>query len=145
MKYKTLSHRQAAVMTAMARGIIPAGGPHFGPGAGDLSHKWLPRVDYAMFRMPAPTRWGLKLILGLADYGLPIYLMKRMVSITRLTDDQLERLMDAAEKSGVMGAAAAVIIKVLIFPAFYGLQEVQEAIGYAPAFPVAEHFECLKE
>lgn len=145
MTYKTLSRRQAAILAAMGRGIIPSGGPYFAPGAGDLENKWLPRVDYALFRMPVLTRLAIKTMLRIVDYGLPLYIMKRFVSITRLGDDRLERLMDLAEKSGVFGAAAMVIIKVLIFPAFYGIKEVQEAIGYNTRFPVAEHFERLKE
>ncbi len=145
MTYQTLSRRQAAILAAMGRGIIPPGGPYFSPGAGDLAHKWLPRVDYALFRMPFLTRTGLKIMLGIVDYGLPVYKMKRLVSITRLKDGQLETLMDKAERAGVLGAAAIMIVKVLIFPAFYGIKEVQDAIGYRPRFPVAEHFERLKE
>ena len=145
MPYKTLSNRQAAILAAMGRGIIPSGGPYFSLGAGDLESRWLPRVDYALFRMPGVTRWGLKMMLRMIDYGLPLYILKRVVSLTRLSDDQLETLLDAAEKSGVLGGAAMVIVKVLIFPAFYGLGEVQGAINYSPKFPVATYFECLKE
>jgi hypothetical protein len=71
--------------------------------------------------------------------------MKRVISIRRLDDEQLVKLMDRAEKSGVLGATAMVIIKVLIFPAFYGVPEAQEAIGYSARFPVPPHFESLKE
>lgn len=145
MSYKTLSRRQAAILAAMGRGLIPSGGPHFRPGAGDLTHHWLPRVDYALSRMPFITRTGLKLMLGMMDYGLPIYIMKRPVSITRLKDVQLEVLIDRTERSGVPGAAAMVIVKVLIFPAFYGIKDVQSAMGYSPRFPETEYFECLKE
>jgi len=84
-------------------------------------------------------------MLGMIDYGLPLYIMKRLVSIRCLADDQLEHLMERAEKSGVIGAAAVMIIKVLIFPAFYGIGEIQDTIGYSPTFPVAEYFEHLKE
>ena len=145
MTYKTLSKRQAAILASMGRGLIPSGGPHFIPGAGDLAHHWLPRVDYALSRMPFITRTGLKIMLSMMDYGLPVYIIKRPVSITRLKDVQLEVLMDRAERSGVLGAAAMVIVKVLIFPAFYGIKDVQDAIGYSPRFPETEYFEGLKE
>jgi hypothetical protein len=145
MTYKTLSKRQAAVLTAMGRGLIPSGGPHFSPGAADMAHQWLPQVDYALSRMPVSTRMGLKIMLRIIDYGLPMLVMKRPVSITRLKDDHLEVLMDRTERSGVLGAAAMVIVKVLIFPAFYGIKEVQAAMGYSPRFPMPEYFQCLKE
>lgn len=145
MNYKTLSDREAAVLAAMGRGIIPAGGPHFALGAGDIQSQWLPRADYAIFRMPFFTRLAVKFTLRVVDYALPIFIMKRAVSITRLDNDRLERLMERAEKSGVLGAAALVIIKVLIFPAFYGVEEVRKEVGYSAKFPVPPHFECLKE
>lgn len=145
MTYKILSDRQAAVIAAMGRGIIPAGGPFFSPGAGDMAHRWLPRVDYALSRMPPFTRAGIKVMLWLIDYGLPAYTLKRLVSIRRLEDDRLETMMDRAERSGVPGAAAVALVKVLIFPAFYGIKEVQDAIGYSPRFSKAEYFERLKE
>lgn len=145
MAYKTLSKREAAVLAAMGRGIIPAGGPHFALGAGDMESKWLPRADYYISRMPVFTRLGIRLLLRVIDYALPVYIMKRAISITRLDDGRLEKLMDRAEKSGVIGAFAVVFIKVLISPAFYGVPEVQEAIGYSPRFPAPEHFECFKE
>ena len=64
MTYKTLTNRQAGILAAMGRGIIPPGGPYFSIGAGDLENKWLPRVDYALLRMPALTRMMMKIMLG---------------------------------------------------------------------------------
>jgi len=145
MHYRELSNRQAAVLAAMGRGIIPEGGPYFVFGAKNFESRWLPRVDYALFRMPVVTRLGIKIMLRILDYVLPLLILKRLVSMTRLPDDQLETLMDGSEKSWVIGAATVAIIKVLIFPAFYGIKEVQDAIGYGARFPVPENFECLKE
>ncbi|MEW6077675.1 MAG: hypothetical protein AB1724_07685 [Thermodesulfobacteriota bacterium] len=145
MKFKVLSNREAAILAAVGRGIIPPGGPHFAIGAGDLEGKWLPRADYAIFRMPFFTRLAIRITLRVIDYLLPIYIMKRIISITRLDNARLENLMDRAEKSGIFGAAAMVIVKVLIFPAFYGLPEAQAAIGYNARFPVPPYFESLKE
>jgi hypothetical protein len=145
MKFKALSDREAEIMAAVGRGIIPAGGPYFALGAGDLENKWLPRADYALFRMPFFTRLAIRMTLRVIEFALPVYIMKRFISIRRLDDGRLEQLMDRAERSGVLGAAAMVIIKVLIFPAFYGLREAQEAIGYSARFPVPPFFESLKE
>ena len=144
MKYKALSDREAAILAAVGRGIIPSGGPHFSLGAGDVERQWLPRADYAIFRMPLFTRLAIRMMLRIIDFALPVYIMKRIISLTRLDDEQLEELMERAEKAGAFGAAAMVIIKVLIFPAFYGLPEAQAAIGYSARFP-SPYFKALKE
>jgi hypothetical protein len=145
MTYKTLSRRQAAILAAMARGLIPSGGPYFSLGAGDLESQWLPRVDYAVRRMPPMTCLGIKIMLRLMDYALPLLTIKRLVSLTRLDNDRLVTVMGRAESLGALGAAGVVVVKVLIFPAFYGLKEAQEAIGYSPRFPTPPYFEGLKE
>ena len=110
-----------------------------------MESQWLPRVDYAVRRMPPMTCLGIKIMLRLMDYALPLLTIKRLVSLTRLDNDRLVTVMGRAESLGALGAAGVVVVKVLIFPAFYGLKEAQEAIGYSPRFPTPPYFEGLKE
>ncbi|MFO8047417.1 MAG: hypothetical protein R6U29_00140 [Desulfosudaceae bacterium] len=140
MGFKSLSQRQAGIVAALGSGLIPAGGPHFALGARDIRDKWLPRVDYVISRMPFFTRFGLKLMLHLLEYGWPLLFMKRAVSVRNLNDQELEFLLEKAEGAGVPGAAFMAVIKVLVFPAFYGVKEVREAIGYQSKFPVSSEF-----
>jgi len=145
MRMQTLSKRQAEILAAMGIGLIPAGGPHFALGARDISGKWLPRVDYVISRMPFFTRLGTKFMLHLLEYGWPLWLLRRPVSLRRLSDEELECLLERAENAGVAGAALMAVIKVLVFPAFYGVPEAQEAIDYATKFPVGPEFTGTKE
>ena len=55
------------------------------------------------------------------------------------------RLFHAIENSKFPGHLTILVAKVLVFPAFYGLPEVKQAIGYQERFPVNPDFEGLKK
>lgn len=144
MVYRTLSRRQALILAAVGRGMIPVGGPYFELGAAHVADQWLVRVDYSISRMPFLTRLGLKLLLLFVDYGGPVIFLRRFVSITQLSESQLEALLHRAEQSGTLGTVMVMLLKVLVFPAFYGTPEAKAAIGFAEKFPLPDEFEGLK-
>lgn len=143
--YKTLSNREAAILAAVGRGLIPAGGPHFALGAGDIEEKWLPRADYVISRMSFFNRLGIKSWLHAIDYGWPILMMKRLCSLRKMNEAQLESLLDKVEHFGIIGVASLVMAKVIIFPAVYGVPAASVAIGYKTKFPVPDEFEGIKD
>ncbi|OQX61652.1 MAG: hypothetical protein B5M56_08470 [Desulfococcus sp. 4484_241] len=67
--YRTLTRRQASIIGALGRGMIPCGGDFFELGAASIEERWLPRADYYISRMPLLTRLGIKLMLHL--FSLP--------------------------------------------------------------------------
>ena len=69
MAFKTLSRRQAQILLALGRGMIPAGGPHFALGAVHVADQWLARADYAISRMPFLTQLGIRLLLVFVERG----------------------------------------------------------------------------
>lgn len=144
MTYRTLSRRQAKILEAVGRGMVPVGGPYFELGAVDVADQWLARVDYAISRMPFLNRLGLKLLLIFLDYGWPVLFLRRFVSVTRLSESQMEPMLHRAEQSGTLGTVMIMLLKVLVFPAFYGTAEAKSAIGFAEKFPVPDNFEGLK-
>ncbi|MFZ5564495.1 MAG: hypothetical protein ACOZBW_10620 [Thermodesulfobacteriota bacterium] len=144
MAFRTLSRRQARILLAVGRGMIPAGGPHFALGAVHVADQWLARVDYSMSRMPFLTRLGLKIMLVLVDYGWPIVFSRRFVPVTRLSENDVETMLHRAERSGILGTGMVMLLKVLVFPAFYGTAEARKAIGFAEKFPVTDEFEGVK-
>ena len=129
----------------MAGGIIPRGGKSFALGAADLEEKWLPRADHLVSRMPIASRFALRLAVKFLNYFWPIRYMKRFRPLTGMTEKERTALFHKIENSGSLGAATLLLIKILIFPAFYGLGEVKEAIGYAEKFPDNPYFEGLKD
>lgn len=145
MRYQVFSNRQADILGALGRGIIPSGGVHFALGAGDIQEKWLSRADYLVARMPMITRGGFKILISLLDFILPVIYLKRLRSVTTLSDTVLERLCQKAEASGAGGKALLLFVKILIFPAFYGTAEAREALGYQERFPNAPDFEGVKQ
>lgn len=145
MAYRSLSERQAAILAAIGRGLIPSGGPYFALGADDVEKQWLSRVDYNLSRMPFFTRLGLKWLLYGLDYLWPLLVIRKTAALRHLNAAVLERLLHKAENTGVSGAAFMTVIKILVFPAFYGVKEVQQAIGYSTKFPLREDFKGTKE
>lgn len=141
MVYSTLSRRQAQILLALGRGMIPAGGPHFALGAVHVADQWLARADYAIFRMPFLTQLGIRLLLVFVDYAWPVFFLRRFVSVTRLSEDRLELLMHRAEASTLWCPLVMTLLKALVFPAFYGTAEAKAAIGFAEKFPVPDEFE----
>lgn len=140
-----MSKKEAAILAAVGRGLIPSGGPYFPLGAGDIEQKWLPRADYVLSRMSFFTRFGIKCWLHAIDYGWPILMMKRLRSLRRMDEAQLEALLEKVEHFGIIGPASLVMAKVIVFPAFYGVPEAAEAICYNTPFSVPENFEGMKD
>jgi hypothetical protein len=133
-----LSSKEAYILTAVAGGIIPSGGPSFAPGAADLADTWIPRTERVMSRMPYATRMLMKACLNILNYALPIRYAGRFAPLTSLDEHSRTRLLRDMERSGSLGAAGLLLVKVLIFPAFYGLAEVKEALGYRERFKVGD-------
>lgn len=145
MSYKTLSKREAAILAAVGRGLIPVGGPHFSLGAADIENKWLSRADYVVSRMSFFNRLGIKCWLHAIDYGWPILMMKRLRSLRKMDEGALEALLEKVEHFGIIGVASLVMAKVIIFPAVYGVPAASVAIGYTTKFPVPDEFEGIKD
>ena len=72
--YRTLSNKEARIISAMAGGIIPRGGKSFEHGAADLEDKWLPRTDHLLSRMPAFTRLSLEVSSILSTMSCPLFI-----------------------------------------------------------------------
>jgi len=145
MQFKTLSKKDAQILAAMASGIIPRGGSSFELGAADLEEKWLPRADYLLSRMPILSQLALKFAAILLNYLLPIVYMRRFTAMTQLPEEKRTMLFRKIESSGFFGTAFLVPIKAIVLPAFYGLSEVKEAIGYREKFPIPDDFQGAKE
>ncbi len=139
-----LSAHEARILAAMASGIIPRGGPSFALGAEDLEDKWLPRTGRVLSRMPLPTRLAFRLSLHLFDLILPAVCLKRAVNLTGLSGPERTRLFGFLEHAPFPGPYCVLMAKLLIFPAFYGLPEVKEAVGYRERFPNPS-FEGIKD
>jgi hypothetical protein len=144
--YKVLSAKEARIIAAMAGGIIPRGGESFELGAADLEEKWLPRTDHMLSRMPAMTRLELKCIMHVFNYALPIlYNKKRFMPLTAMDERERTKLFHIVEKSRFLGPVSILLVKILVFPAFYGLSEVKDAIGYREKFLNSPQFEGIKD
>jgi len=145
MQFKTLSKREAQVLAAMAGGIIPRGGSSFELGAADLEEKWLPRADYLISRMPVISQLAMKFAAKLLNYLWPIIYMRKLTAMTTMTEEKRTILFHKIEGSGFFGTAFLLPIKAIVFPAFYGLQEVKEAIGYREKYSNDDNFEGIKK
>lgn len=141
---RVLSSREAGILAAMAGAIIPRGGESFRIGAADLEEKWLPRIDYIMSRMPLLTRLGFRLTFHILNRVLPFLFLKRRAQLVDLDEFERTRLFRMMEGSAFPGPLAVLLTKVLVFPAFYGLPEAKQAIGYEERFPNPQ-FEGLKD
>ena len=131
---RVLSRREASILTAVAGGIIPGKGAGFALGAEDLADKWIPRTEYVVSRMPVLTRMLVKACLHVFNYAWPLRYAGRVTPLTSLDGQARTKILRDVERSGPLGAAGLLLMKVLVFPAFYGLAEVKEAIGYSERF-----------
>ncbi len=145
MGHKVLSNSEAKVIAAMAKGVIPKGGQSFSLGAADLEDKWLPRTDYMLSRMPLPSRIGLKLAVQALNYIWPLQYLKKFKPMTSMDENELTEMFHLIENATFPGPAALLIVKILVFPAFYGLEEIKEAIGYKEKFPNHPNFKGMKD
>ncbi|MEA3224140.1 MAG: hypothetical protein U9P49_13390 [Thermodesulfobacteriota bacterium] len=145
MAYKVLSNTEAGVIAAMGRGVIPRGGENFTLGAADLEDKWLPKTDYMLSRMPPLTRLGLRLGVRLLNCVWPLLYLRELTAMTSMDENELTEMFYMIENSEFPGPLSLLIVKILVFPAFYGLEEVKDAIGYKEKFPNHPDFEGLKD
>ena len=145
MSYKVLRDTEARVIAAMGKGVIPRGGESFILGAADLEDKWLPRTDYLLSRMPLLTRIGIRLAVRLLNYAWPLLYLRDLKAMTSMDEYELTEMFHIIEHMNAPGPASLLIVKILVFPAFYGLQEVKGAIGYKEKFPNHPDFEGLKD
>ena len=145
MQFKTLNKKDAQILTAMDGGIIPKGGQSFELGAADLEEKWLPRADYLISRMPVISQLAMKFTAKLLNYLWPIIYMRRFIEMTELSEEKRTKLFQKIQASGFLGHAFLIPIKAIIFPAFYGLEEVKKEINYKEKFSHADNFENIKE
>jgi hypothetical protein len=143
--YKVLSAKEARIIAAMAGGVIPRGGDSFALGAADLEQKWLLRADSMMSKMPAFTRLELKCITHLLNFILPALYMKRFKTLISMDEQERTKLFGIMEKSGFLGPVSILLVKILVFPAFYGLTEAKEAIGYQERFSNNQGYEGVKD
>lgn len=134
MTYKVLSETEARIIAAMASGVIPRAGKSFAPGAADLEDSWLPRTDHLLSRMPLATRLTLRLAARVLNYAWPLIYMKKFTPLTALDEQERTELFHIIENSPAPGPQTILVVKVLVFPAFYGLPQVKEAIGYQEKF-----------
>jgi hypothetical protein len=135
MSYKVLTNAEARIIAAMGSGVIPRGGASFEPGAADLEDKWLPRTDHMLYRMPLPTRLALRMVVRVLNYAWPLIYMKKFKPLTDLDEQERTELFHIIENSPAPGPVTILVVKVLVFPAFYGLAEVKQAIDYQEKFP----------
>ncbi len=144
MSYKILSKKDAKIIAKMGAGIIPKGGDHFEIGAKDLEDKWLPRTDYMLSRMNIISRTGLRYAAKFVNYFWPIRYLWKFKPITKMTEKECTNLFHKIENSAFPGPANILIVKVLVFTAFYGLEEVKDAIEYQERYPNSPDFEGRK-
>jgi len=145
MSYKVLKPVEARIIAAMASGVIPRAGMSFTLGAADLEDKWLPRTDHLLSRMPLVTRLALRLAARALNYAWPLIYMKRFTPLTALDEQERTELFHIIENSPAPGPQTILVVKVLVFPAFYGLPEVKEAIGYQEKFSHSPDYVGLKD
>ena len=145
MQYKVLGKKDAKIITAMAGGIIPRGGASFELGAADLADKWLPRTDYMLSKMPVPTRMVLLITIRLLNYVWPVLHMKKFRQLAGMEEMERTELFHLIENSPFPAPVSIIIVKLLVFPAFYGLPEVKDAIGYREKIDHGAQFEGLKD
>lgn len=145
MQYKVLSQKEARILAAIGSGIIPSGGIHFEIGAIDLKDKWLPKTDHLLSRMPLFTKLILKFTIHIINYLCPILYYHKFKTLTKMDEKSRTKLFHIIENSGLLGPVMINVVKVLVFPSFYGLQEVKDAIGYEARFPDLPEFEGLKD
>jgi hypothetical protein len=134
MQYKALKKKEAKIIAAMAGGVIPRGGASFALGAADLENKWLPRTDYMLSKMPFLTQIGLRMTARFLNYVWPVLYMKRFKQLISMEEQERTELFHLIENSHFPGPLSILIVKVLVFQAFYGLPEVKDAIGYREKF-----------
>jgi len=140
MPYKVLKPVEARIIAAMAGGVIPRAGTSFALGAADLEDTWLPRTDHLLSRMPAATRLVLRLAARVLNYAWPLIYMKKFTPLTALDEQERTELFHIIENSPPPGPQTILVVKVLVFPAFYGLPEVKEAIGYREKFALSPDY-----
>jgi len=140
MSYKVLSETEARIIAAMGSGVIPRAGQSFALGAASLEDTWLPRTDHLLSRMPLATRLALRLAVHVLNYVWPLLYMKKFTPLTSLDEQERTELFHIIENSPAPGPQTILVVKVLVFPAFYGLPEVKEAIGYAEKFSVSPDY-----
>lgn len=133
MPYSTLSQQEARIITAMGSGVIPRGGPSFDLGAADLADKWLPRTDRMLTRMPFFTRLVLRAATRILNHAWPLLYLKKFQPLTAMDEQERTELFHIIMHSAF--PVTLLLVKVLVFPAFYGLDEVKAAIDYRERFP----------
>jgi hypothetical protein len=145
MPYKILSKKEAKIIAAMASGVIPRGGASFELGAADVEDKWLPRTDYILSKLPFVTQFALRMTARFLNYAWPILYMKKIKQLINMDEQERTELLHLIENSLFPAPLSLLIIKVLVFPAFYGVQEVKDAIGYKEKFDHGQQFEGIKD
>ena len=145
MSYKVLSKKDAKIIAAMASGVIPRGGASFELGAADIEDKWLPRTDYILSRAPFVTRLILRMMAHILNYAWPILYMKKFKQLINMDEQERTELLHLIENSPFPGPLSLLIIKVLVFPAFYGVKEVKDAIGYKEKYDHGKRIESIKD
>jgi hypothetical protein len=140
MSYKILTSTEARIIAAMASGVIPQGGTSFALGAASLEDKWLPRTDHLLSRMPLATRLALRLAACVLNYAWPLIYMKKFMPLTALDEQERTELFHIIEHSPAPGPQTILVVKVLVFPAFYGLPEVKQAIDYQEKFSLSPDY-----
>ncbi len=140
-----LSEREAAVVAAIGAGLIPHGGADFEAGAADLADKWLPITDEMVYKMPFVLGLGLKVLLRGFNYMWPVIFAGRFKPMTSMNETELRTMLGHMEKLPFPVTSLLLLSKILVFIAFYELDEVKEAIGYQTRFPNHPDFEGLKD
>jgi hypothetical protein len=145
MSYKVLTRKGALIIAAAAGGLIPGGGPNFELGAADIEDMWLPRTDFILSKMPAATRIVLMMMVHVLNYVWPVLYMKKFRQLINMDEQERTELLHLVENSPFPGPLSLLIVKVLVFPAFYGVMEVKDAIGYKEKFDHSEGFKGVKD
>jgi hypothetical protein len=144
MPYKVLSKKDAKIIAAMAGGIIPRGGASFELGAADIEDKWLPRTDIILSRTPFVTRFTLRVMVHILNYAWPVIFMGKFKQLVNMDEQERTELLHLIENSAFPGPFSLLIVKVLVFPAFYGIIEVKDAIGYKEKFDNSQGFKGVR-
>jgi hypothetical protein len=145
MSYKILSKKEAKIIAAMAGGIIPRGGASFELGAADIEDKWLPRTDFILSKMPVTSRFALRIAVHVLNYAWPVLLMKKFKQLINMDEQERTELLHLIENSPFPGPLSLLIVKILVFPAFYGVKEVKDAIGYREKFDHNESYKGIRD
>jgi len=144
MSFKASSKKEDIIIAAMGRGVIPSGGESFKLGAADLEDKWLPRTDYMLSRMTKGTQFGLRLACHAVNYLWPLIFAKGFKPMTSMEEDALVEMFRAIDHSSFPGPYTLLLVKILVFLPFYGLDEAKQAIGYTEKFSNHPDFEGIK-